>query len=32
MVEVEVSDKGSNKPACPFKNVKQCEPTITRVN
>jgi len=30
-VEVEVSDKGPNKPNCPFKNPKQCDPVINRV-
>ena len=31
-VKLEVSDKGTNKPKCPFKNPKQCEPSIIKVS
>lgn len=30
-VNLEVSDKGTNKPKCPYKNPKECQPTISKV-
>ncbi len=32
IIGLEVSDRGNNKPKCPFKITKQCDPRIIKIN